>query len=351
MNLTNTKLKAYVGTYTNGKSEGIYSFVLDTTSGSLEDVKLAAKLDNPTYLSITNNNKYLYSVIKTGNSGGTAAFSINNTSELELINYEVEEGSPPCHISLDSHNKYVFSANYHKGNVSVFPAREDGGLSKASSLVSHEGSGPNLKRQEKPHAHYSALTPEDKYLCVVDLGIDKLMTYTFNNGTLSKHKELLLKPACGPRHMVFHPNGRFAYILTELSAEVVALDYNDADGSFNIIQYISSLPANYSEENLGSAVHISPDGKFLYASNRGHNSIAVFSIDKSCGKLTLIAHTSTEGASPRDFTIAPGGDFLIAANQDSSNIVAFTIDKTTGRLSRVGDIITIPNPVCIKFIQ
>jgi 6-phosphogluconolactonase len=350
MNMENSKLKAYVGTYTFGESQGIYSFTLDTILGKIENIKLEAKLDNPTYLAITSDNKYLYSVLKVGAAGGVSTFEI--TAEgLQFINNQLAEGSSPCHLSLDKANKYLYSANYHKGETSAYPITAEGGISEASALVVHEGSGPNKTRQEKPHAHYSALTPDEKYLCVVDLGIDKLLVYTVNNGKLAKHKELSLRPGCGPRHMAFHPNKKFAYILTELSSEVVVLEYNQAEGSFNILQYISALPDAFKEESSGSAIHLSLDGKFVYAANRGHDSIAAFSVDNSSGKLTPVAHTPTEGLAPRDFTIAPGGNYLIAANQDSSNIVPFSIDKPTGKLTRVSDTVTIPNPVCIKFLS
>lgn len=350
MNMENSKLKAYVGTYTKGESKGIYSFTLDVSLGKIENMKLEAKLDNPTYLAITSDNKHLYSVLKVGATGGVAAFDIKATG-LQFINNQLAEGSSPCHVSLDKADKYLFSANYHKGEASTYPINADGRVAEASALVVHEGSGPNKTRQEKPHAHYSALTPDEKYLCVIDLGIDKLLVYAVNNGNLDKHNELSLKSGCGPRHMAFHPNKKFAYLLTELSSEVVVLEYSEAEGSFNIIQYVSALPEDFKDESSGSAIHLSPDGNFVYAANRGHDSIVVFSVDNSSGKLTFIAHTSTEGSAPRDFTIAPGGNYLIAANQDSSNIVPFSIDKSTGKLTRISDIVTIPNPVCIKFLS
>lgn len=352
MHSTSSSVKAYVGTYTTRDSEGIYSFTLDRVSGKIENIKLEAELDNPTYIAITKNNSHLYSVIKEDNKGGVAAFSITeNTGDLSFINHQLAEGSSPCHLSVDKDNKHLFTANYHKGETAVYPINKDYSLLETSSLMKHSGFGPNQARQDKPHAHYSALTPDEKYLCSIDLGIDKLITYTFYNGKLAKHKELLLKPGCGPRHMAFHPDKRFAYILTELSSEVVVLHYNESDGSFDIIQYISALPLDFKEESIGSAIHISPDGRFLYSANRGHDSIAIFSIDSSTGKLNLVEHTSTEGSAPRDFTIAPGGNYLIAANQDSSNVVPFSINKATGKLTRVSVSVTIPNPVCIKFLS
>ena len=350
MNMENSKLKAYVGTYTKGESKGIYSFTLDASSGKIENIKLEAQLDNPTYITVTSDNKHLYSVVKVGATGGVAAFDIK-AAGVQFINNQLAEGSSPCHVSLNKADNYLFSANYHKGDVSAYPINAEGSISEASALIVHEGSGPNKTRQEKPHAHYSSLTPDEKYLCVIDLGIDKLLVYDVYNGKLAKHNEISLKPGCGPRHMAFHPNKKFAYLLTELSSEVVVLEYSEAEGNFNIIQYISAIPEDFKDESSGSAIHLSPDGNFVYAANRGHDSIAVFSVDNSSGELTFVAHTSTEGSAPRDFTIAPGGNYLIAANQNSSNIVPFSIDKSTGKLTRISDIVTIPNPVCIKFLS
>ncbi|TDT63266.1 lactonase family protein [Fonticella tunisiensis] len=350
--MNTNKLTAYVGTYTNGESKGIYRFTMDASSGKIEDVSLAGEMENPTYLAIDKNNKLLYSVAKVGDGGGVAAFKIKNSGDLELINYQVSQGKPPCYVGLNSKNEYVFSANYHRATIEVFPVREDGGIDIPSSVITHEGSGPNKERQEKAHAHYAALTPDEKYLCAVDLGIDKLAVYSLNRGSLSEANglSLSLRPGCGPRHLAFHPNGKFAYIITELSSEIVALEYSPSDG-FKEIQYISALPEGFNGENLGSAIYVSPDGRYLYASNRGHNSIAIFRIDITSGRLEVVGHESTGGEHPRDFAIDPTGKFLIAANQDTNNIVPFSIDNSTGKLTRIGDSISIPNPVCIKFIN
>jgi len=351
MSIKNNKVKAYVGTYTNGDGKGIYSFQLDLITGTIDDVKLEAELNNPTYINIDKSNRYLYSTIKKGESGGVAAFSITpDTKDLKLINYVVSEGSAPCHVSLNSNNTYVFSANYHRGIEEAYPIKEDGSIEKDVSTAVHTGSGSNKERQEKPHVHFSTLTPDEKYLCAIDLGIDKLIIYTLDKGILSKHKEVALRPGCGPRHMDFHTNGKFAYIVTELSSEVIVLEYDALKGDFKELQYISALPSDFKGESLGSAIHISLDGRYLYASNRGHDSIAVFKIDSSTGKLTFLSHTSTDGKHPRDFNIDPIGKFLIAANRDTNNVVSFLIDKVSGKLTQVNFGVSIPNPVCIKFL-
>jgi 6-phosphogluconolactonase len=349
----NNKLTAYVGTYTNGDSKGIYRLVMNAEDGKIEEVKLAAELENPTYLTISSDNKYLYSVIKIGDMGGVAAFSIDPVSgDLKLINSQVAKGSAPCHVSLDSENKYLFSANYHRGLVEVYPIGERGELNPPGSIMIHEGSGPNKDRQETPHVHYATLTPDEKYLCAVDLGIDKLVVYNCKNGILSGGEEhsVALNPGCGPRHMTFHPNGKFAYVNTELSNEIVILEYNVLGHGFKEIGYISTLPEEYAGKSFGSAIHISKDGKYLYSANRGHDSIAVFSIEGSSGRLQRIQYIPTEGSFPRDFEIDPTGSFILASNQDSNNILTFAIDRTSGKLLRTGNEVSVPNPVCIKFL-
>jgi 6-phosphogluconolactonase len=343
-----TTLTAYVGTYTKGDSKGIYRFSMDKISGKIDEVEVAAELENPTYLTINNNKNYLYSVIKLENQGGVGAYSIQPDEQLKLVNYEVTDGSPPCHVSLDHSNNYLFSANYHKGTAIAYKLSESGELTSQTSTVTHEGSGPHV-RQEKPHAHFSGLTPDQKYLCVVDLGTDEMGIYHVNDGTLVAQNKHTFKPGTGPRHIQFHPNQKFAFVNGELSSEVIALQYDAEAGTFSDIQYISSLPAGYSEESIGGAIKISADGQFLYASNRGHDSIAVFHIDSDSGELTLVDHTSTEGSFPRDFTIDPTGKFLLVANQNTSNIVQYAIDETTGKLTKTDVTISVPHPVCIVF--
>jgi 6-phosphogluconolactonase len=342
------KLTAYIGTYTKGDSKGIYRLSMDDSSGTIDDVQVAAELENPTFLAVTSDQKYLYSVTKVENQGGVGAYSIEPDGQLSLLNYNVADGSPPCHVSLNDSNNFLFSANYHQGTGIAYKLTDNGEIAAVTSTVTHAGSGPH-ERQEKPHAHYSGLTPDEHYLCVVDLGTDEMVVYSFDNGTLTKHSEQAFKPGTGPRHIQFHPNGKFAYVNGELSSEVIALSYDSETGSFNELQYISSLPAGFGEESIGGAIKLSADGKFLYASNRGHDSIAVFQIDADTGHLTLVDHTSTEGSFPRDFTIDPTGKFLLAANQDTSNIVQYTIDYSTGKLTPTGVTVSVPNPVCVVF--
>ncbi|WP_066067692.1 lactonase family protein [Neobacillus soli] len=342
----------YVGTYTKGESKGIYSFTLDTVEARINNVKLAAQLENPTYLTISKDNRYLYSVAKEGESGGIASFSIGNDGELTAINSQALPGSSPCHVSVDSKNQYVFSANYHMGSVASHLINpEDGSVQPSASVIKHEGRGPD-PRQEKPHTHYAGLTPDENYLTVVELGIDALITYAVNSdGTLTKVKLLPLKAGSGPRHLVFHPNGELAYIMTEFSSEVIVLSYNKENGHSTEKQYISTLPADFNGNNQGSAIHISADGRFVYAGNRGHNSIAVFSVDIETGELNFIEHTPTEGDWPRDFMFDPTEKFVVASNQESGNLVLFARDEDSGKLILLQSDIAVPYPVCIKFLH
>jgi 6-phosphogluconolactonase len=348
----NQKYIGYIGTYTKGGSKGIYSFTLDTNEARIAGINEAAQLENPTYLTISKDNRYLYSVAKEGEKGGVTAFSVKGDGTLTELNRQMLPGSSPCHVSVDSNNRYAFSANYHKGSVeSYLINKEDGSVQPAASIINHEGSGPD-PRQEKPHTHYAGVTPDENYLAVVELGIDALITYAVNSdGTLSKANLLPLKAGSGPRHLVFHPNGKFAYLMTEFSSEVIVLTYYKEDGHFTKKQYISTLPADFSENNQGSAIHISSDGRFVYAGNRGHNSIAVFSVDVETGELSFVEHTSTEGDWPRDFMLDPTEKFIVASNQESSNLVLYSRDENTGKLTLIQSDIVVPYPVCIKFLH
>ena len=358
--MKNTRYIAYVGTYTSsGKSQGIYIFEMNPTSGELNLLGTSEKIENPSYQVIDNKIEFLYTVMETENfngklSGAVAAFAIDReTGLLKFINSQPAEGRAPCHININKSRSHIFTANYREGIVSVFPLNSDGSICAASCVIEHKGSGPNKERQEKAHAHYVSLTPDEKYLCAVDLGIDKIMVYEFDSTTgklhPSKHPEVNIRPGSGPRHMVFHQSGKFAYLINELSSDIVAYEYSSEEGKFNEIQYISTLPSVYKDFNNCAAIHISPDGKYLYGSNRGHDSIAIFSIDENTGKLELIETVSTQGSFPRDFQIDPTGKFLYAANQNSDSIVVFRILPESGIIEPTGEVINVPSPVCIKF--
>jgi 6-phosphogluconolactonase len=346
------KFTGYIGTYTKGDSEGIYSFTLDTEAKKITDIKLAAKLDNPTYLTISDNNKYLYSVIKEDTFGGVASYLLNaETGMLEALNKQLAEGSPPCHVSLDSKNSGLISSNYHKGTVdSYLINQEDGTIQPTTSIIEHHGSGPD-HRQEKPHTHYGAFTPDEKFVTVAELGSDKIYTYEVNNGVLKEVSRLSVQAGSGPRHMVFHPTKNIAYVMTEFSSEVIVLNYNAENGSFSELQYIQAIPEDFTENNQGSAIHISSDGRFVYVGNRGHNSIAVFEVNGDSGELALVERTHTEGNWPRDFELDPTEKFIVASNQESGSIILFSRDEETGKLTLLQSDISVPDPVCVKFLH
>ncbi|GER66788.1 hypothetical protein BpJC4_12590 [Weizmannia acidilactici] len=349
--MEHSKFIGYVGTYTKGASEGIYTFTLDPGKKQIENVKVAAKLDNPTYVNITKDNRNLYAVVKEGGQGGVAAFSVNaETGELIELNRQLSDGASPCHVSVDAAKQTVVSANYHKGTVSAYTVNDDGSLQQAASVIHHTGSGPNRERQEKSHVHFTGFTPDEKYVVAVDLGNDTVTTYAHGNGKLTEAAVLSVRPGSGPRHLAFHPNRKFAYVMTELSNEVIALEFDEASGTFKELQYISAIPEDFTENSQGSAIHLSSDGRFVYAGNRGHDSIAVFAV-KEDGKLSLVEYTPTEGNWPRDFVLDPTEQFVVASNQNSGTLVLYARDAETGKLTLLQKDIPVPDPVCVKFLH
>lgn len=347
------KYIGYIGTYTKKSSEGIYSFELDTEEKKISNVKIAAKVDSPTYLKLTIDNKFLFSVAKDGDNGGVASFKVNDrTGELTAVNNQVEPGANPCHINTDKDYQFLFSANYHKGTVDSYKINQNTGeVSQAISTIQHTGSGPD-PRQEKSHIHYAGMTPDENYLVVTDLGSDLLLTYQVSdNGELTEVNRLVVPAGSGPRHLAFHPKiSTIAYLVTEFSGEVFVLSYDQENGSFSIVQSIKTIPEDFKENNQGSAIHVSSDGRFVYSGNRGHNSIAVFKVDTETGKLSFIENTPTEGDWPRDFVLDPSEKFLIASNQESDNLTLFSRDTETGKLTLLQKDIYAPEPVCLKFL-
>ncbi|MFS0752045.1 lactonase family protein [Oceanobacillus sp. 1P07AA] len=336
----------FAGTYTRETSEGIYRFSLNIDTKQLEQVEVAARVDNPTYLTISDDKKYLYSVAQEESMGGVKSFQIHpEKRDLSLINGQLVEGAPPCH--LDAHGEILVTGNYHKGDIGVHLLNNV--QVEQGNFLKHEGNGPH-KRQEKPHVHYTGFTPDGRYVVVADLGTDELVTYRIKGDSLSHVSTLHVTPGSGPRHIAFHPNKSVAYLLTELSSEVIILDYDKETGQFNEKQTIKAIPESFNDTNDASAIHISSDGRFLYTGNRGHNSIAVFSVDDRSGELTLVEITPSGGEWPRDFVLDPTEQFLIASNQHSGNIVLFQRDTATGKLSPANSEIEVPEVVCVKFL-
>lgn len=349
-------MRAYIGTYTRGNSKGIYVCEQDADSGELRLVD-ATFSEHPSFLALHPGGRWLYAVNETGDAGapGTvSAFAIDqNDGRLSFINQQSALGAAPCHLSVDRSGRCVVVANYSTGNVAAFAIRADGGLSPAGSARQHAGSGPNAERQEGPHAHSADVTPDNALAVVADLGIDRLMLYRLDPGAamLMPHEPpfVALQPGCGPRHLAFHPNGRFAYVITELANTVIALAYDAARGSFEVLQTVSTLPAGWTGESYCAEICVHPSGRFVYGSNRGHDSIAIFAVDDASGMLTPAGHVSTQGQWPRSFALDPAGRFCYVANEHSDAIVAFQVDAVSGALTPAGHTLAVPSPVCVLF--
>jgi 6-phosphogluconolactonase len=357
------KLWVYIGTYTKTASKGIYLLELDLASGKLQPVGLAAETVNPSFLAIHPSRPLLYAVGEMATFGGkktgaVSAFSIApKTGMLTLLNQQSTEGAGPCHVSVDRSGRCVLVANYTGGSVACLPIQDDGRLAEAASFVQHVGSSVNEKRQKGPHAHSINVDPANRFAFAADLGLDKILIYRLDpaKGQLTPNQPAFASvPAgAGPRHFAFHPNGRYAYVINEMGCTVTAFQYDADRGSLEPIETVSTLPEGLAADpSITTAeVQVHPSGKFLYGSNRGHHSIAVFAIDPATGKLRAIDHTPTQGKNPRNFGVDPTGTYLLAAHQDTDNIVVFRIDPATGKLTPTGQSVTVPMSVCVKFLQ
>lgn len=348
----------YVGTYTSGKSEGIYGYHFNPESGKLTRFTSISSI-NPSFLAIDRTKRYLYAVNEMGQyagkpGGGVSAYKIERgTGNLYLLNEQATQGADPCHLSIDNKKSLLFVANYTGGSVSVMQLRSDGTLGLVMDIEQHKGSGPK-EQQKGPHAHCIILDRFERHALAADLGIDKVMIYRFDRATgkltAAQQPFAELQAGAGPRHLTLHPTGRFLYVINELDSTMTAFRYNEVNGTLAHIDTVSTLPSDFSGVSYCADVHVSPSGKFLYGSNRGHNSIVVYEIDPLSGKLKLVQHVSTQGNWPRNFTIDPSGRFLLVANQRSDNVVTFSIDPRTGRLAPADYIEEIPSPVCLKFL-
>lgn len=340
-----------IGTYTSGKSEGIYVYRFNSNTGDFTPVSIARGIKNPSFLAVGAGNKNVYSVSEGDGQGTVTAFSFSN-GNMNLLNARSSGGSGPCYVAVDKTGKWVATGNYGSGSFAVLPIEANGSLGEPSSVMVHQGKSVNAQRQEKAHVHATVFSPDNKYLFVPDLGMDKVMAYAFDEktGKLSNATPAFAasNPGNGPRHLDFHPSGKYAYLMEEMSGTVNVFSYKN--GKLTAIQNITSHPAGY-KGAIGSAdIHVSPDGKFLYASNRGDaNSIAVFSINQKNGQIKPVTYQSTLGKTPRNFNLDPSGNFLLVANQNSDNIVIFKRDKKTGMLTPLEKQIQVPNPVCIKW--
>ncbi len=342
-------LRVYVGTYARGEERGIYLLEFRSDTGQLTYRGRVCETESPSFLAMHPNQPVLYAVNETVRPEGTVgAYRVDSEGGgLTLINEQPSGGATPCHLAVAPSGKHVAVANYSSGTVALFPILPGGGLGEASAVIQHEGHGVNPRRQEGPHAHSVNFDAAGRFVHAADLGVDKLFIYRYDpdHGTLTPGDPpfVAFAPGAGPRHLAFHPSGRYTYVVNELDNTVTAFRGTKCIGS------VSTLPADFDGESHTAEIRVHPSGRFLYASNRGHDSIAVFSIDGADGKLTPLEHTPTGGKIPRNFNIDPTGRYLLAANQESSSIVVFRIDPESGLLNPTGRSVSVPSPVCILF--
>ncbi|MFO0879198.1 MAG: lactonase family protein [Gemmataceae bacterium] len=355
------KLTVYVGTYTRGtKSEGIYRMELDLASGKLSEPVVAGKTDNPSFLAIHPTGKFLYACGeiadfpgKKKGVGAINAFAIDAKGDLTLLNQQSSEGAGPCHVVLDRAGKYAFCANYGGGNAAALPIGADGKLGPASGFVQHKGSSVDKGRQEAPHAHSINLDPTNRHVFVADLGLDKVLIYQFDpeKGTLTANDppHVEVAPGAGPRHFAFHPSGKYAYVINEMNMTVSALAYDPTSGKLEVIQSVPTVEKKQKGDSTAEVV-VHPSGKFVYGSNRGANSIAVFQVDEKTGKLTPSGRQGKGIKTPRNFAVDPTGRYCLVANQDGGSVIVFRIDPKTGALTPTEHRAEIPAPVCVRMI-
>ncbi|HEV3143594.1 MAG TPA: lactonase family protein [Gemmataceae bacterium] len=354
------KVRVYVGTYTGPKSKGIYLLDLNPKTGELTSQGLAGEARSPSFLAIHPSQKFLYAVgeiddFQGKKTGGVYAFAIDEASgKLKMLNQQSSKGAGPCHIVVDKAGKNALVANYNAGSVAVLPIQADGKLAEASCAIQHEGHSVNPGRQKEPHAHSINLDPANHFAFAADLGTDKVYVYRFNgaSGELTPNDPPAtnIAPGSGPRHFAFHPSGKYAYVINELANTVVAFHYDAEKGVLHTIQTITTLPEGFKGESYTAEVVAHPSGKFLYGSNRHHDSIAAFSIDESTGKVTLVGIQGDKIKEPRNFTIDPTGKFLLVANQNADTVIVFRIDEASGKLEPTGISVAVPTPVCLRMI-
>lgn len=351
----------YVGTFSDRGSQGIYVFQFDRASGKLTELQTVSGKESPSFLEIHPNGKYLYAVYREGmskddKSGTVTAYKIEqSTGKLTRINEQSSEGAGPCHVSLDPKGKFAYVSNYGGGNLAVYPVNKDGSLGKSSDVVQHEGGSVNQDRQQEPHMHSIIPTGNGKFIYASDLGIDKIMIYKVDHktGKLSAAKVPFVEntPGSGPRHFALHPNGNFAFSAEELSSTIASFRVDKATGALSQTDRVNMLPEDFDGNNSAADIHISPDGKFVYASNRGHDSLVIYAIDPDTGKLTFAGHENTRGGHPRNFCIDHKGTYVFVANRDNDNVVVFKRDAASGKLTYTGEEVNVPAAVCIQQLE
>jgi 6-phosphogluconolactonase len=350
----------YFGTYTGAKSQGIYVARFDSTTGRLSAPQLAAETKNPAFLAVPPGGHFLYAVDETGDAGGrragaVRAFSIENkTGRLTPLNQQASGGGGPCHVAVDATGQCLLVANYGSGSIAVLPIHADGRLGEATTTIQHTGSGTNPTRQAGPHAHFILPSPDNRFTLDCDLGLDKIfinhLDTTAAKLTAGEPPFASVAPGSGPRHLVFSTDGKFIYVINEMASTITVFSYAATNAAMAEVQTLSTLPKDFATNNTAAEIVLHPSGKFLYGSNRGHDSIAVFAVDQKTGRLAFIEHQSTQGRTPRHVAIDPTGRWLLAENQASDSVVVFAIDAGTGRLKPTGQTVSVGSPVCAVFV-
>lgn len=347
----------FIGSYADASTNGVYVYSLDTDTGALTLLDEVSGLQNPTFLSLDSENLRLYSIAEKRTEqgermGAIVAFEIDPLAgKLTELNRVGTVDSTTSHIQRDKLNRYFVISSYSGGKVGLVSLTADGKVGELLDVSQHQGSGPNKERQEGPHPHSAFFSPDNRFVFVPDLGIDRVRAYRIDPDQLSLevHGETELHPGAGPRHMAFHPGGRYAFVINELDSTVTSFQYDSEAGVLQTLDTFSTLPDGFSGENSCAEILVSPDGKFLYGSNRGHDSIVVYAIDETSGGLEYVEHVSTKGKHPRNFSLSPDGSWLIAANRDTDNIVTYRVDKASGRLQATGQEAHAPKPVCVRM--
>jgi 6-phosphogluconolactonase len=348
---------AYVGTYTGEKSKGIYALRLDPAGGKFESLGLQAEVDSPSFVATDPHHRFLYAITERTSrkdpTGFVSSYAIDpSTGALRLLNKVAANGTTSAHLVVDSTSRWLLVANYGSGSVAVFALNTDGSVGAMSDFKQHEGSSVDQKRQRGPHPHEVVMSADNRFAFVPDLGLDKVFVYRLDpaTGKLSPGDHAPVPPGFGPRHMIMGKGERFAYVLGEMSSKVIAMSYDKARGAFTPIQTIATIPADFKGENNSAELALDASGRFLYATNRGHDSVSVFAVDPRKGTLTLLQVEPSAGKIPRGMTIDPSGAHLLAGNQDSDGIAVFNRDKASGKLTPTGQVLDIPSPVCILFV-
>ena len=350
----------YIGTYTGAKSKGIYVSRFDPATGRLTAPELAVATASPSFLALHPSRRFLYAVGETAiwhgkRVGAVSAFSMDaKTGQLTLLNRQSSGGAGPCHLAVDRSGKCLLVANYGNGSIAALPIQADGALAEPGTVIQHQGSSVNPARQAGPHAHFITTDPANRFALACDLGLDQVLVYRLDPAKAALVANdppfASVKPGSGPRHLAFHPSGRFVFLINEMSSTLTAFAYDAKRGALKELQTVSTLPEKFAGNRSGAEVQVHPSGKFVYGSNRGHDSIAVFGFDPKSGQLTCLEHQPTQGKTPRHFALDPTGQWLLAENQDSDSIVVFRVDAKTGRLSPTGQTVSVGAPACAVFV-